>query len=207
MVSKEQLAEEKKKEAQFNALFEQVISKSPFGQWYPLMIGASNLLTKNLPQRVGIDEEGRPIVVYKSEVGKVLGTWAVPVHQVFAKNLSQKKWKDALSDIFTSGTVSQIKTIQRQKKAKFFDISPKEVQYFYKKKLSKEAQQKKALQTKQSKTTSNIPTEINNENFDFEKAERLKYDGDKKTNYTPLIVFSLVGIVVLIGAVSLSKKS
>lgn len=40
MISKEQLAEEQRKEQQFNKLFEQVISKSPFG--------ASNLLTKKL---------------------------------------------------------------------------------------------------------------------------------------------------------------
>ena len=166
MISKEQLADEQRKEREYNKLFEAVIAKSPFGQWYPLMIGASNLLTQNLKKRVGIDEDGRPIVVYKSEVGKVMGTWAVPVHQVIAKNISQKKWVDVLSDIFTSGTVSQIKTIQKQKKAKFFDISPKEVGEVHNRKVALKKQSNKVI----------TPDDV-----------KVPIVDDKNTSYSPFI--------------------
>ena len=90
MISQEQLAEEQRKEKEYNKLFELVISKSPFGQWYPFMIGASNMLTKRLPKSVGVDEDGRPLVIYKGEVGKALGTWARPTHSMLAQDLSRK---------------------------------------------------------------------------------------------------------------------
>lgn len=205
MISKEQLAEEQKKERQFNALFEQVISKTPFGQWYPLMIGASRMLTNNLPKRVGIEPDGRPIVVYKTKSGKFIGTFATPTHELLAKDLSQKKWKEALTTVLSGGISTKIKNIQRQKKAKIFDISPDDVKRLYEKKLALEKSQAKRginpIKTSQKPPTTNY-------NKDFEDIDFVPVPiDDKKTNYTPLIVFSLVGIVVLIGAVTLSKKS
>ena len=182
MLSKEQLAEEQRKEAEYNKLFEKIISKSPFGQWYGLMIGASNLLTKNLPKRVGIDQDGRPLVVYKGDIGKLMGVWAVPTHKVIAHDLAIKDYKGALGAFFGSGQI--VETI-KQKKAMFFDISPEEVGEINKKK-AEETKQKSSATTTYS---TNVPVRT------------------KKKNYVPAVVLSLLAITAtIIGIVVYNKK-
>lgn len=180
MLSKEQLAEEKRKEAEYNKLFEMVISKTPFGQWYPFMIGASNMLTKNLPKRVGIDEDGRPLVVYKGEIGKALGTWARPTHAMLSQDLSRGDWKSTIQVL--TGTVGavKIKELQKQRKAKFFDISPKEVGEMHNKKIAE-------LREK-AKTNPQIRVTSNDREVEIEK---------EKYNYTPIIVGGLFGIAII----------
>lgn len=179
MLSKEQLAEEQRKEAEYNKLFEKIISKSPFGQWYGLMIGASNLLTKNLPKRVGIDQDGRPLVVYKGDIGKLMGVWAVPTHKVIAHDLSIKDYKGALGAFFGSGQI--VETI-KQKKAIFFDISPEEVGEINKKK-SQETNKQPVI------TTDYTPTP------------------KVKKSYIPVVVLvSLLAIATVLGIVAYNKK-
>lgn len=126
-----QLADEQRKEREYNKLFETVISKSPFANWYPLMIGASRLVTGNLPKRVGIDENGRPIVVYKGDVGKVIGIWAKPTHESISRDFSQGKYGRGILDLFLP--IDHIKDMIRQKSKKniIFDISPEEVKQIY----------------------------------------------------------------------------
>jgi hypothetical protein len=135
-ISKAKIADEQRKEAEYNKLFEAVIAKSPFGKWYPLMKMASNTLRKNLPKQVGIDEDGRPVVIYKDIGGKLLGVWSTSTHEVIAKDLSEHKYGKALGALFGIGQIQEMKT---QMKAKIFDISPDEVTQVYNKKLQAQA--------------------------------------------------------------------
>ena len=97
------------------------------------MIGASNLLRKNLKKVVGIDEDGRPLVVYKTDIGKSFRSLVYPTHEVISKDLSRNDWKEKTLGALLGG--GQIAEIRKQKKAKFFDISPKEVGEQYNKTL------------------------------------------------------------------------
>ena len=139
MITNEQLADEQRKEREFNKLSEAVISKTAWGKFYGLMRGASRLLTDNLKQSVGIDSDGRPIVVYKKDVSKVLGTFAVPAHEWMAKEYAKKDLGGLIGSVLTMGISSMAKNIKQQKKAKFFDISPKEVEEMYAKQQDKKA--------------------------------------------------------------------
>lgn len=187
MVSQQQIADEQRKEAEFNKLFEQVISKSPFGQWYGLMIGASNLLTQNLQKRVGVGRDGRPIVVYKTNIGKLMGVWATPTHKVIAKDLSQGKYGEALGALLGIG---QIVEMVKQQQAKFFDISPKEVQEIY---ARKQAAKNKKI------TPVTIPVApVLNIKKTVESEEK---------NYTPIILISIVGVVGLVTFITYKYKN
>jgi hypothetical protein len=189
MISKEQLADEQRKEREYNKLFELVISKSPFGQWYGLMIGASNLVTKNLPKRVGVDEDGRPMVVYKSDAQKLMGVWAEPTHKLLARKLGQKKYGEAFQAIFAP-SLGHIKEMQRQKKAIFFDISPKEVGEMHNKKVS---QKKKEVVTG-NKSVTLTPDDV--------EVPIVK----EKTNYIPVVVISLLAIATVLTIIYYPKK-
>ena len=130
-ITPEQLANEQRKEREYNKLFETVIQKTPFGNWYPLMIGASRLVTGTLPKRVGIDETGRPIVVYKGDVGKVIGVWAKPTHESIARDFAQGKYGKGILNLVLP--IDHIKDLIQQKSKKniIFDISPEEVAQVY----------------------------------------------------------------------------
>jgi len=198
MISKEQIAEEQRKEREYNKLFEMVISKSPFGQWYGLMIGASNLLTKNLPKRVGIDKDGRPIIVYKTEMGKIMGVWAEPTHKVIAKNLGQKKYGAAIGALLGTG---QITEMIKQKRAKFFDISPSEVTDIRNK--------REALKNKKTEPIKPVDVSVNEnlrlkENTPVIEQKKLDKKPDEK-NYAPIIILSLLSIGSIIAIVKYRK--
>lgn len=149
----QQLADEQRKYTQYNKLFETVIQKSPFGNWYPLMIGASRLVTGNLPKRVGVDETGRPIVVYKGDVSKTIGVWAKPTHEAIARDFAQGKYGRGILNLFLpiDSIIALIQ--QKSKKTKVFDISPEEVQQIYSK-----LPNKKAPVTATNKPTVTAPT-------------------------------------------------
>lgn len=179
MVSQQQIADEKRKEREYNKLFEEVIAKSPFGQWYGLMIGASNLLTQNLPKRVGIDQDGRPMVVYKGDVNKLLGVWATPTHKVIAEDLSQQKYGKAIGDLLGIGQITE--TI-KQKRAKFFDISPEEVTQIINRKIQQSKEPKNTVVLKKD-------NELN--------LSKKQVEQKSNHNYTPIIVSS-IGIILII---------
>jgi len=132
-LSQQELDDEQRRYTEYNKLFTTVIRYTPFGKFYPLMIGASNALTKNLPNRVGVDQDGRPIVVYKGEVGKLFGVWAVPTHERLARELAEKKYGKALLDLFTSGIYGGVTSMlqQNSKKNIIFNISSKEVKQIH----------------------------------------------------------------------------
>lgn len=199
MISKEQIAEEQRKEREYNKLFEAVISKSPFGQWYSLMIGASNLLTKNLPKRVGIDKDGRPIIVYKTEMGKIMGVWAEPTHKVIAKNLGQKKYGSAIGALLGTG---QITEMIKQKRAKFFDISPSDVTEINNRRIALKKQKTEIklveeTQKESSREAKPIPVSVDK--------NEVQKDNKKEINYAPVIILSLVGIGSVIAIIKYRK--
>jgi hypothetical protein len=199
MISKEQIAEEERKEKEYNKLFEMVISKSPFGQWYGLMIGASNLLTKNLPKRVGIDKDGRPIIVYKTEMGKIMGVWANPTHKVIAKNLGQKKYGTAVGALLGTG---QITEMIKQKRAKFFDISPSEVTEINNRREA--LKNKKTEPTKPVDVTANENLRVKETNTVTIEQKKVDKKPDEK-NYTPIIILSLLSIASVIAIIKYRK--
>lgn len=190
MITKEQLADEQRKEREFNRLSETVISVMPFGRFYGLMRGASSLLTNNLPKSVGIDESGRPIVVYKKDITKVIGTFSVPAHEWMGKEFGKKDFGGGIASIFSGGFSTMAKNIKQQKKAKFFDISPEEVQEMY---------TKKNLEIKSNST----------ENKDYSKRLSSETKGDKFLGMpkTLGITVSVIGTLALvIGGFFLIKK-
>lgn len=132
-MTEKQLKDELRKEQAFNALFDTIAQKSPFGQWYGLMLAASNAYTKNLAQRVCLDKNNRPIIIYKTEFGKITGIFATATHKFVAEDLAQKKYGKALLDLLTGGQGSRI-VEQNKKYTQCFDISPKEVTEMYAKK-------------------------------------------------------------------------
>jgi hypothetical protein len=134
-----QLADEQRKEREYNKLFETVIKYTPFKNWYPLMIGASRLVTGTLKKRVGVDESGRPIVVYKTDVGKVLGVWAKPTHESIARDFARGKYGKGILNLLLP--IDHIKDLIQQKSKKniIFDISPDEVKQVYAAKQNKPA--------------------------------------------------------------------
>ena len=191
MITKEQLADEQRKEREFNRLSETVISVMPFGKFYGLMRGASSLLTNNLPKSVGIDESGRPIVVYKKDITKVIGTFAVPAHEWMGKEFAKGDWKAGIASVFTGGFSTMAKNIQQQKRAKFFDISPEEVQDMYAKKNL--ANQK-----------SNIP-----ENKDTNKRLSSERTGDKFLGMPKAVGITVAvvgGLALVVGGIFLVRK-
>lgn len=142
-----QLNEEKRKEAAYNQLFDKVIVKfKPFGTWYQYMIGASELLTKNLPKRICIDKDGRPVVIYKGDLAKMAGVWATPTHKVISKDIAEHKYWRALGDLLGVGQI--VETVkQYTNHNQCFDISPDEVREMYTKHLSKDPTNKALIQS------------------------------------------------------------
>ncbi len=149
MITESEYNSQQHKEAEFNRLFDSIIKKSPFGQWYGLMVMASNLVTKNLPKGIAIDKDGKPIVIYigkpktmgkkkgkrrKGVVNKLAGVWATATHKSIASDLSGKKYGAALLDVFGGG---QIKDMMKQMKYKdIFYIDPKDVRLLWAKKVA-----------------------------------------------------------------------
>jgi hypothetical protein len=176
--------EEQRKEAEFNKLSEAVISKTPWGKFYGLMRGASRLFTQNLKQSVGIDDDGRPIVVYKKDISKILGTFAVPAHEWMAKEYAKKDWGGLLASVFTGGVSSEMKNIKQQKKAKFFDISPKEVEEIYNRRKAEEKAKLDNL------------TNLANLNKEKEKAKNISKISKSKILGMPMVAIGL-GVAVL----------
>lgn len=136
LMKEEDYKSEIEKEAEWNKLFEKVISYSPFGQWYGYMKKASNLLTKNLPQRIAVDnKDGKPYVQYKGDLAKIAGVWGSATHTTIAKDLSEKKWMNALGDLLGGGHIKDMVKQSKKKGVTVYDISPQDVERLWKKKL------------------------------------------------------------------------
>jgi len=136
MISKEQYESELKKEAEFNKLFDKVANKSPFGKWYGYMVSASNMLTKNLPKQVAIyHKDGRPFVVYKSDVGKLAGVWGTATHKVVSSDLSHKKYGKAILDVLGVGHITETYKQTHKKGYTLYDLSPEDVKKLWKQKV------------------------------------------------------------------------
>lgn len=133
-MSRQQLADEKRKEDAFNSIFVTVIQYFPWGQWYFLMKMASSMLTEQLPKRIGIDKDGRPIVIYKGDVNKLLGVWLQPSHEIISKDLGRiftkgndkSDWTKFSIDMLSGGGQFTEMYDQYDKKNRIFDISPDE---------------------------------------------------------------------------------
>lgn len=135
MITQEQYNNEKRKEAEFNKLFDTFAQNSPFGQWYGYMIKASNMLTKNLPKCIAIDKDGRPVIIYKGQLSKIAGVWGTATHKSVASDFSQGKWLEGIGGIFGAGHIKDM--IDQNKKYKqVFDISPDEITQIWKKRLA-----------------------------------------------------------------------
>lgn len=137
MITEEEYNELKAKEAEFNKLFEKIITYTPFGQWYGYMAKASNMLTKNLPKRIAIDlKDGRPFVQYKGDMAKFAGVFGTATHKVIAEDLSKKKYGKALSSLLGVGHLSEMIKQTKKKGVQIFDISPDQVTELWKRKVA-----------------------------------------------------------------------
>lgn len=121
-----QIATEQQKEQKLNYLSEQVIGYTAWGKFYGLMRGAAAAGEGLIPHKVCVSADGREIKVYKSDAGKLIGSFLKPVHEYVSKDLSQGNYVQAFLDA-TTGWFGQVQYAQEQKKATCFDITPKEV--------------------------------------------------------------------------------
>ncbi len=135
--TQEQYNSDKLKEAEWNKLFEQIIQYSPFGKWYQYMIGASNALTKRLPKRIAVDNQtGKPYVQYKGEMSKFAGVFATATHKAIAKDLSEKKWGNALGDLLGGGQIKDLIIQHKKKGVTVYNLSPEDVSLLWAKKVA-----------------------------------------------------------------------
>lgn len=121
MLTKQQLQDEQKKEAQANKIAETIISKTAWGKFYKYMRAAAKMGEDNIPHKVCVDKDGRVIRIYKSKAGKWVGAFLKPAHEQAARDLSQKKTGRAFLDMIGFGGFIDA---NEAKHAKCFVIRP-----------------------------------------------------------------------------------
>ena len=121
MLSKKELAEEKKREKTYNKASEFIIKKTAFGKFYGLMRLASKTGEGMIKHKICIDKNGRILKIYKSKTGKWIGTFLKPAHEMMSRDLSQKKYGRAILDLFGFGGFIDHREM---KHAKCFVVKP-----------------------------------------------------------------------------------
>ena len=124
MLSKKELAEEKKREAKLNKLSEKVISKTAFGKFYGLMRMASKFGEGKIKHKICVDKNGRILKIYKSKAGKFIGSFLKPAHEQMARDFSQKKYGRGFLDMVGFGSFLDFRDM---KKAKCFIVKPNDL--------------------------------------------------------------------------------
>lgn len=104
MVSKAQLAAEKKRELLFNSLSKKIIGKTPWGKFYGLMRMAAAAGEGKLKHKVCIGKDGRVLKIYKSKFGKWIGSFLKPAHEQAARDFAKKKYGRGLLDLAGFGS-------------------------------------------------------------------------------------------------------
>lgn len=138
-LTQEQIAQEQMSEKQFNQLSEQVIGKTPWGQFYGLMKGAANAGEGMLKHQVCLDKSGRNIKVYKG-AGKVVGAFLKPSHEYTMQYISRKEWgKAALSLTGLYGQLQSIKDQRQAMKGGCITVIPNEILRLQRQKEAREA--------------------------------------------------------------------
>lgn len=124
MLSKKELEQERKREANYNKLSEQVISKTAWGKFYGLMRLASATGEGAIKHKICIDKNGRILKIYKSKAGKWVGSFLKPAHEQASRDLSQKKYGRAFLDMVGFGSFLDVRD---QMKAKCFTMRPNDL--------------------------------------------------------------------------------
>lgn len=124
MLTKKQLAEEKKREKLYNKLSEKVISKTAWGKFYGLMKLASTTGEGMLKHKICIDKEGRVLKIYKSKFGKWAGSFIKPAHEQMSRDFAKKKYGRGVLDLLGFGSFLDVRD---QKKAKCFIMKPNDL--------------------------------------------------------------------------------
>jgi hypothetical protein len=119
----ELLAKEQRKEKSFNAVAEAIINEQPWGKFYGLMKGASDLGEGLLPHRVCLDKQGRILKVYKGKAGRWVGAFIRPAHEHAAKAFSQKKYGRGVLGLMGFGWIPNL---IEQKKANCVEVVPED---------------------------------------------------------------------------------
>lgn len=138
MQTQKEFEAEKKKEAEFNALADQVIKYLPFGKWYSYMLAASNMLTKNLPKCIAVDnKDGRPYVQYKGDMAKFAGVFAQATHRSVVNDISQKHFLKGLIDLSGGQVLGLIKQYKKKNVTVYYNLSPNDITNLWSKHLEK----------------------------------------------------------------------
>lgn len=119
----EQLAKERKAEAQYNKIAEKIIQTQPWGQFYGLMKGAADFGEGMIKHQVCIAPDGRPISVAKTKHGRVLKSFIRPAHEHATKAFSQKKFGRGIVGLFGFGWIPNL---VEQRRATCLDVVPSE---------------------------------------------------------------------------------
>lgn len=123
-LTNEQIIQEKKKEQQFNIFSEQIIGQTAWGKFYGLMREASKAGEGAINKKICLDKEGRNIIVYNTNTGKVIGTFLKPAHEQAGYYFGQKKYGKGALSLLGFGWIPKIK---EQKEAKCVFLTPNEI--------------------------------------------------------------------------------
>jgi len=133
MLSRQELAEERKHEASINKLSETIISKTAWGKFYGLMRSASKFGEGAIPHKVCLDKDGRILKIYKSNAGKWVGTFLKPAHEQMARDLSHHKYGRGMLDMLGFGSFIDH---HEMKHAHCFTLTPNAVLKHHAKKIA-----------------------------------------------------------------------
>ena len=187
MLTSEQIEKEKNREQEFNKISDKIIGVMPFGKFYGLMQTASKMGDSMLKKSICIDPDGRIVASYKNDIGKIMGAWLKPQHEIMTENLAKKKYGKAfLGSIPIVGQIVRANDQKKlQKKGMCFNMT---IEEFMAEQKKREDLEKAKLQTtptsKSLQTTPNTP-----------KTE--KFLGMPKSTgiaVTILVVVTLVGV-------------
>jgi len=124
-VTQQQIDQEAKDEAKFNAIQEQILSYTgAWAKFYPIIRAASKAGEGAINHKVCLDKDGRSIIVYNTTAGRVVGTWLKPTHEYISKYLSRKEYgKAALSALGWGAGLAA----KEMKAAKCIAFTPNEI--------------------------------------------------------------------------------
>lgn len=124
-VTQQQIDQEAKDEAKFNAIQEQILSYTgAWAKFYPLIRAAATAGEGAINHKVCLDKDGRSIVVYNTTAGRVVGTWIKPTHEYISKYLARKEYGKAVLSALGWGTGL---TEREMKNAKCVAFTPNEI--------------------------------------------------------------------------------
>jgi hypothetical protein len=110
---------------QYNSISNQVIGKTPFGQFYGLMRGAATLGEGALKHKVCFNEDGSEVKVYNTRTNRLLGAFMRPTHEYVQEYLAKKSYGEAF--LASLGVYGQMKAVKNAERATCIEVIPNDI--------------------------------------------------------------------------------